>query len=678
MTDSDVHAQLSSVGLPIHTLNAKSLNHVACLEILNALPTQVWHKDADNNILWVNQAASTYVGMEASDIIGLNMADLFAKSNMSFINQINEQLRTTHKAVLGVVHPSHSQHDAQVHWLKTDHLPLTDDDGAFHSILVLCNDITELQQARSQLEQATRLFDTFMQHSPLMDWVQDEEGHYIIVNKAYEQFMNVPARDVIGKLPHEVQSPFINAKLISLANKTTQETLTHNQPIQFEAKVQREDKEHTLLVTKFLLELPSHRKAVGGIAVDITDLKEAEEKLRKIKQRYELAVNGTADGLWDWDTGPYCWYSERYKQLLGFEDTDHFSNRIEDSTELIHIDDRPHVWKAVNAHLEHDAKYDVEFRLRCKDGQYKWFRARANSIRDKHGKALRMSGSIQDVHDRVMAQEQLAELNRKLEQRVRERTAQLAQARDEMEARVLERTAELAHTNELLAIRNNELDQFAHIAAHDLRSPLRTIAGFAAFLKEILDESDNQQASEYITRILGAATRMESLIDSLLTFSRVGRSDMKFTSVDLNDLLEEVKANMASEITESNAHIHADTLPTIECDATLIGLVFQNLIGNSIRYCVDKEPVIQIGYELTETEHILCFADNGEGFTEKDTAQIFEPFQRLNTPSRKQTAGHGVGLSICKRIIKRHDGRIYARSQPGEGASFYLALPCDR
>jgi PAS domain S-box-containing protein len=473
-----------------------------------------------------------------------------------------------------------------------------------------------------------------------MKWAQDDQQRYIMINRAYEEFLQVQAKDLIGKTPRESSSPVLNTAIVGKAVETTTQILTDDQPLEFEIQMMRDGNVHTLLVTKFLMDLGNHQKAVGGLAIDITKQKEVQDQLLKIKQRYEFAVNGTADGLWDWDTGPYCWYSERYKELLGYSNTDHFSNNIEDSTELIHVDDRPHVWEAVRNHLEHDAKYDVEFRMKCKDGSYKWIRARAKAFRDENGKAIRMSGSIQDVHDRVTAQ------------------------------------MELAKTNELLSIRNQELDQFAHIAAHDLRSPLRTIAGFTGFLEEMIREDwNNPQALEYLQRLMNAASRMDGLISSLLTFSRAGRSEMDFSNTNLNEVLELVCEDLKNEIDQSGAQIIIDQLPDIQCDARLMGQVFQNLLSNSIKYCVDKSPVVEIKNMSNTHEHVIVFKDNGVGFSEKDAMQIFEPFKRLDKPSRNGDKGYGVGLSICKRIVERHKGSIHINATPGEGAAIFIHLP---
>ncbi|HAI12699.1 MAG TPA: hypothetical protein DCM28_13410 [Phycisphaerales bacterium] len=565
--------------------------------------------------------------------------------------------------------------DGTYRWYRSRAKATVDETGKPVRMTGSMQDVQDRVIAQQQLEQTKRKFESFMEHSPVLQWAQDKEARYIMVNEAFEKLMKVPASKLVGHRPREIFIHPGDQEFADLATECTLQTFENNEPLQEELTIQIHGQSYDLLVTKFVFDQDENEQAVGGIAVDISDLKKVQAQLQEIQQRYELAVNGTTDGLWDWDLGEYCWYSERYRNQLGYDDEESFPNTVKSTNDRIHPEDVDKLWGAVAAHLERGEVYDCEFRLLRKDGTYNWFRSRAKATFDETGKPIRMTGALQDVQDRIMAQQELANLNSQLEDRVKKRTAQLAKARDELEERVKERTAQLAQSNELLSIRNHELDQFAHIAAHDLRSPLRTIAGFGDYLKELLIEWDNPEAIEYINRLLGAAFRMEGLIDSLLTFSRVGRSEMNFSKTDLNVLLEDVKANLAKEIQESDARITADTLPTVSCDSTLIGLVFQNLISNSIRYCVDKAPEIKIKYTPSDKVHKLCFSDNGIGFEDKNTAQIFEPFQRLHGPARKTTTGHGVGLSICKRVIERHNGGICAESEPGKGANFHITLP---
>jgi PAS domain S-box-containing protein len=643
--------------------------------ILDLLPARIMFKDTQNKILWANRTICESLNRPLKEIQGHLFSDFYS-------HQINEQSQNLDKEILDtdqpifkrIMHVAVGEDDENI-WLQINRVPFRDEQGTITSILSIATDVSDLRAIQLELEQTTRKFESFMRHSPLMQWAQDTEARYIMVNPAYEKMMQLTAEQIIGKHPSEVHAHHADPDFINLAIQSTLQTLEQNKPLLKEVSININQRLHHLLVTKFVFEMSKGRKAVGGIAVDITDQKNLQDQLMEISTRYELAINGTADGLWDWDMQEYCWYSERFKELLGYKNTDYFSNKLSDSSELIHLDDRKHLWDAIDAHIQHHAVYDIEFRMQCRNGQYRWFRARASATRDASGNAIRMTGSIQDVHDRILAQEQLNQLNQKLEDRVRERTAELAKARDELEVRVRERTAELAHSNKLLSSRNTELDEFAHIAAHDLRSPLRTIAGFGEYLREAMAEWDNPDAHDFLRRILAATGRMEGLINSLLSYSRTGFDELKWTQVDLNILLDEVKGDLSKEINESQTSIIAQSLPAIFGDATMIRQVFQNLLSNAIKYCINSQPQIHITCESDGDKYKLCFKDNGVGFSEKEAQQIFKPFERLHNPSLIKVSGYGVGLSICKRVIERHGGKIQAHSEPGLGAKFCITLP---
>lgn len=666
-----------SITLPAKSVIQNELHLQQTQLILDTLPSRVWFKDTHNNIRRVNQIVCRDLNKSVEEIEGHNLLDLYPKAECESSFKFDKQVIKTGNPLRGIIHPSHSYSDGKKHWLCTDRIPIFDQHGDVTSILVISTDVTELQEARNLLEQTTRKFESFTRHSPLLKWALDENRRYIMVNPAYEKIMGVTQDQCLGYTPEEILQPGTSKSLIHKSTKDIFKTIDPNHPLRYQIDVPIDDKVHSMLVTKFLFELSNGRQGLGALAVDITDLKNTQAQLIEIKKRYELAIEGTADGLWDWDTNGYCWSSSRCKQLLGYTDQDPFLFDLQSQIEHIHPNDQERVKQALENHLEYDALYDVEFQARCKNGQYKWFRSRAQASRDQAGNAIRMSGSIQDIDERINAQRQLNQLNKELEDRVHRRTAQLANARDELEARVRERTFELGASNQKLKTRNNELDQFAHVAAHDLRSPLRTISGFGSLLSEIFDTSKNPEAMDYIRRILGAAGRMDELIGSLLDFSRIGRGEMSLELVNLNLVLENVKQDLQQQISESNAKIKSNLLPTVMCDQTMMRQLLQNLLANAINYASDQQPIIQISAHKKQNEYQFEIQDNGIGFSDIDLDLLFEPFKRLSHPSKLTKPGYGVGLSICRRVIERHQGKIWAHGVPDQGATFYFTLPTE-
>ena len=238
-----------------------------------------------------------------------------------------------------------------------------------------------------------------------------------------------------------------------------------------------------------------------------------------------------------------------------------------------------------------------------------------------------------------------------------------------------------------LARSNAELEQFAYVASHDLQEPLRKIQAFGDRLKTKVDAAGLEDGRDYLDRMQGAAARMRTLIDDLLTFSRVISASQPFVPVDLNAVTKGVLSDLEVRIEETKARVDVGTLPTIEADPLQLRQLLQNLIGNALKFQPpDAQPLIRIDGRILRNPFAgspdqdpyaeqceLSVQDNGIGFDEKYTDKIFAVFQRLH--GRTEFEGTGVGLAVCRRISDRHGGTIRAQSKPGEGAKFIVTLP---
>ncbi|MCP4005567.1 MAG: hypothetical protein GY725_15365 [bacterium] len=240
------------------------------------------------------------------------------------------------------------------------------------------------------------------------------------------------------------------------------------------------------------------------------------------------------------------------------------------------------------------------------------------------------------------------------------------------------RNHEVAQTleamNERLARSNNELSNFAHAAAHDLRAPLRHIRSFGQFLMERYSEGLDSDAKDYLSRILQATMRMDVLIKTLLNYAKAGRNPLNCEEAHLSDVLGEVVRDCQELIDETGAVVEIGPLPTLEADQTLMYQVFLNLLSNALKY-QRKDTIPEIHFYSVERNgiwNIYC-KDNGIGFKEEDAERMFEPFQRLVSTSEFE--GTGIGLATVKKIMERHGGGISAVGDPGAGACFCLRLP---
>ncbi|MCH8998135.1 MAG: CHASE domain-containing protein [Proteobacteria bacterium] len=278
-----------------------------------------------------------------------------------------------------------------------------------------------------------------------------------------------------------------------------------------------------------------------------------------------------------------------------------------------------------------------------------------------------------------------------VERLVEERTAKLTLANRELETQIIERKRaqdSLKRQAAELARSNAELEQFAYVASHDLQEPLRKVQAFGDRLRSKYADALDEQGLDYLSRMQDAAGRMQSLIQSLLNFSRIASKAQPHVAVNLDVVAQEVVSDLEVHIQETGAKVEVADLPTIEADPTQMRQIFQNLIGNALKYRREAvAPVIQISAEVLDgvagpangTPDKLCrirIEDNGIGFEPEFADRIFGIFQRLH--GRGEYEGTGVGLAICRKIAERHGGTITAQAQPGEGATFTVTLPVRR
>src|SRR5256884_6080798 len=232
---------------------------------------------------------------------------------------------------------------------------------------------------------------------------------------------------------------------------------------------------------------------------------------------------------------------------------------------------------------------------------------------------------------------------------------------------------DLAKKVEELARSNRELEQFAYVASHDLQEPLRMVAAYTQLLAERYQGKLDEQADKYIHYAVDGAKRMQTLVQDLLAFSRAGRQHSEVKETDCNVMVELAIANLQVATRESGAQITYDHLPVVLANSSQVPQVFQNLIGNAIKFRGPKTPQIQITAERQENEWVFSVADNGIGIAPEYCQDIFVIFKRLHT--RTEYPGNGIGLALCRKIIEEHAGRIWVTSQEGSGSTFKLTLP---
>ena len=301
----------------------------------------------------------------------------------------------------------------------------------------------------------------------------------------------------------------------------------------------------------------------------------------------------------------------------------------------IHPDDREYVDKQWKAALQGEP-YDIEHRI-VVDGQVKWVREKAELEFDKDGNLKGGFGTTQDITEKKQAEKDLQTLMEELKRS------------------------------------NSDLEQFAYAASHDLQEPLRVVAGFVSLLEKKYKEKLDDKAHEYIEYAIDGVKRMQVLIKDLLAYSQVGTKGKTFKPTICSVALEQAIYNLHTAIEESGAEITYDSLPTVSADTSQLTRLFQNLIGNAIKFRGEERLKIHIAAEQKGNEWVFSIRDNGIGIDPKFFDRIFVVFQRLHT--REEYEGTGIGLAVCKKIVERHGGHIWVESEQGKGTTFYFTMP---
>ena len=234
-----------------------------------------------------------------------------------------------------------------------------------------------------------------------------------------------------------------------------------------------------------------------------------------------------------------------------------------------------------------------------------------------------------------------------------------------VETQLAERTKDLERSN-------HDLAQFAYVASHDLRAPIRAMKSFAQILVTDYSGQLDAEADEHLGFIVDGANRLESLINDLLAYSRIDTQGKDFESVDCSAVFDQVKTDLLMDSDHSEAEITRDDLPTVMADGTQMVQLFQNLISNGIKFHGEDPPIVHMSVERNEKEWLFAVRDNGIGIGQEHGERIFAMFQRLHT--QEEYPGTGMGSAICKKIVERHGGKIWVKSQLGAGSTFFFTI----
>jgi PAS domain S-box-containing protein len=529
---------------------------------------------------------------------------------------------------------------------------------ALRQVAILFSDITERERMRAEL-------DKFFELSIDCLCISGDDGYFKLVSPAItdilgwtrEEFLATPYVELVHPEDREATLQAVERQLRA-----------GEKVMRFENRYRHRDGSWRVLSWR---SVPQGR-VMYGTARDVTEVKEMERALREANERLERRVQERTAELQE--TNAALRLSERRFRALIEHGADGISvvsangdqlylsptvAAVEGFTpeemaghgrvERIHPDDLPQVDRMARRLLAEPGRpIPVLWRKRHRDGRWIWLEGVATNLLDDPA-VQGIVTNYRDVTERKQAEEEIGRLNAGLELRVAERTAQLEEA-------------------------NKELESFSYSVSHDLRAPLRHVQGFVAMLSREVQGGLSETAQHYLTTIGAAAGDMGRLIDDLLSFSKMGRTEMHETAVELDELVQRARRDLQLALKDRDVAWTIGPLPVVQGDPALLQLVLANLLGNAVKYTRARDRAeIQIGCAGAEDDRVVLFVrDNGAGFDMRYAHKLFGVFQRLHRLDEFE--GTGIGLANVRRIVTRHGGRTWAEGAVGRGATFYFTL----
>ncbi|MEH2192379.1 MAG: PAS domain S-box protein [Nostoc sp.] len=627
--------------------------------ITDTLPVLISFVDSKQRYRFNNRAYEEWFGLSAAEIYGKHLWDVVGESAYEVVRPYVEQVLAGEQVTFEGEMP---YKDGCIRYINAIFVPQVNKQGTVEGYVALITDISEQQAAlrdvcdelrlrklaEEALRQSNERLNFALQTAGLADWDLDLRNQTANRSLRHDQIFGyesiLPEWTYDMFLEHVLpeERPLVDAKF---------RTALINQEIwDFECRICRADGELRWIWARGHLYHNAQGEAVQmlGLLADISDRKLAEAALRESEARFRQMTDTTPVLVWMSSTDKLCNYFN--KPWLDFTGRTLEQEMGNGWTEGVYTDDFQHCLNTYINAFDARQSFKMEYRLRRFDGEYRWLFDTGVPRFASTGEFLGYIGSCVDIHDRKVAETALQEINEILEQRVQERTIQLE-------------------------IANKELESFSYSVSHDLRSPFRHIAGFVELLQKRHSSTTLDETSQrYLKIIAETAKQAGILIDELLTFSRMGRTEMRYINLNMEELVQEIKRDLVTEIAGRKINWHIESLPKVQGDPSMLRLVLRNLIDNAVKYTQNRNPAeITVGSTDNENEVVFFVQDNGVGFNMQYVHKLFGVFQRLH--SDPQFEGTGVGLANVQRIIHRHNGRVWAEAIIDSGATFYFSLP---
>ena len=574
--------------------------------------------DTNGNLIKMNKAWEQVLGYELSELEGKEFTYFIHPDDIQKTKTFYEQIINERKESTGTQNRYRCK-DGTYRLLEWKSKPYG------NLIYAAAQDITEKKQAEEN-------FRGLFEFAPDAMIIVDKEGKIQKVNAQLERIFLYKRDDLICKqieilIPKRFQSNHFKHR-----DEYIQSPKVRPMGIGLELFALRKDgSEFPVEISLAPIEYESGINILASIR-DITVRKRLETEIKISQNRYRHIVETTTEGIWIFDDNDVITFiNPQMENLLGYKEEELLGLKV---TEFI-VDEELADHKEKKILRKTGTIPAYERRFKRKDGSIIWvFGAGTAYIDEQYFKGY--FSMFTDITEK-----------KKLEQRLNNYLYDLERS-------------------------NKELEQFAYVASHDLKEPLRMVSSYTQLLAERYKDKLDQDAKDFIGFAVDGAVRMQSLINDLLAYSRINIEGKKIEKINMEEILEEAKTNIATSILEKHALILNEKLPVVEGVKSQLVQLMQNLINNGIKFS-NKNVQINISVKENHSEFTFCIKDNGIGIEKQYFDKIFMIFQRLHT--REEFQGTGIGLAICKRIIDKHRGKIWVESEPGKGSSFYFTLP---
>lgn len=599
--------------------------------LINAVRQIITVALPNGSITFVNDQFLRYTGLRAEDSLGMNWLQTVHPDDLGDFTALRDTSVAAGRDYEFKIRLR--RHDGAYRWHMGRTVAVVND-GKVQSWIGTATDVHDLVETERALRDSEARFKLMSEVIPQLVWIALPNGKVESFNSRWYAYTGLSPEESRGAGWEKTVHPDDLIATLTAWKKSTD----LGAPFSVEQRLRRADGRYRWFLTQAL----PLADGSGGIArwygtcTDIEDQKQLQDETRKTRERLEIALEAGRMGVWEYDVvnGLASW-TPSLSILYGF-DPAVLSGPQAFLEKFVHPDDLAHGRAVVKEAIDQKQPFRFEYRVIRPDGAVRWLEARGRVYAEPGG-PVRTAGVSVDVTDRKEADR------------------------------------ELARRAEDLARSNKELEQFAFVASHDLKEPLRKIAGYAELIQSRYQSKLDEKGERFLTYLQDGVRRMDAIIGDLLTYSRAGRGAQKREAVDLAELVKETLDDLEQSLNEAKATVTVGPLPTLSVNRTQIRQVLQNLIANALKFRGERAPEISLASERAGEFWKIAVKDNGIGIEAQYFDRIFEIFQRLHT--RSEYPGTGIGLAICKKIVEAHGGRIWVESSPGQGSTFFFTIP---